>query len=134
VAGQIYSDYMFTGILTGPSEARHQQAAWWFLISFSTGGCYSGNTARVPHEEMSACNDLSGFSELNKIVCALCALVVVQVSGLFIIGSDAYCNFLIHIINFSQSISHSYQRQLLSSCKRLEVLNCSRLVCDCERF
>ena len=70
VAGQIYSDYNFIGILTGPSEARHQQAAWWFLISFSTGGCYSGNTARVPHEEMSACNDLSclAFSELKKIV------------------------------------------------------------------
>lgn len=54
---------------------------------------------------MSAYNDLSclAFSELNKIVCALCMVDVVQVSGLFIIGSDAYCNFLIHIINFSQS-------------------------------
>jgi len=74
VAGQIYSDYNFIGILTGPSEARHQQAAWWFLISFSTGGCYSGNTARVPHEEMSACNDLYylAFSELNKI--CMCSL------------------------------------------------------------
>ena len=107
MAGQIYSDYNFIGILTGPSEARHQQAAWWFLISFSTGGCYSGNTARVPHEEMSACNDLYclAFSEINKIVCALCMVAVVQLSGLFIIGSDVCCNFLIHIINFSQSMS-----------------------------
>lgn len=55
----------FIGTLAGSSQARYQQAARWFLISFSTGGCYSGNTARVPHEEMSACNELSCLAFLN---------------------------------------------------------------------
>ena len=54
VAVQTLADNNFVGILTGSSEARHQQAARWFLISFSTGGCYYGNTTRFPHEEMSA--------------------------------------------------------------------------------
>jgi hypothetical protein len=34
----------------------------------------------------------------------LCVLAVVQLSDLLIIVSEAYCNFLIHIINFSQSV------------------------------
>lgn len=67
--------------LTGSSEARHQQAAWWLLISFSTGGCYYGNTTRSPHEEMSVRNGLSCLAflqELNKIVRVLCVVAIVQ--------------------------------------------------------
>lgn len=133
VAGQIYSDYNFIGIwqdlLRRDISRQHGGFSLVLVLVVAILGILLGFLMK---RWVHVLFIWLAFSELNKIVCALCMVAVVQLSGLFIIGSDAYCNFLIHIINFSQTISHSYQHQLLSACKRLEVLRCSILVF--ERF
>jgi hypothetical protein len=60
------------------------------------------------------------FQELNKLyVFSVCLLLYNSDPGLFVIASDAYCNFLIQIIKFSQSISRS--SPLHTSCYQLAI-------------